>query len=234
MKESKNLTSHQLIQFDKEEAKDGYHLIGIDEAGRGPLCGPVVTAAVILPSIKGTSEELLKFINDSKKFAGKESLREQIYDRLLETGCFYAIDEGTIEEIDQYNIYQTTYISMKRAYDKVLQQIGDEKHKVLIDGKAIIKTIPFHVPQVGVVKGDSKSLCIAAASILAKVYRDRLMAKISKEFPQYNWQKNKGYPTKEHVEAIRTYGRCKYHRKSFKVKGLDADKVVKTYNSGYR
>lgn len=224
MRASRKSKSHELIAFDKEFRKEGCHLIGIDEAGRGPLCGPVVTAAVIIPDPNDDTVDLFQYINDSKKC--KESLREDIYDKILDCGCYYAIDEGSIEEIDTYNIYQTTYISMFRSYNKLIEQIGDANHKVLVDGKQIIKTIPFHISQTGIVKGDAKSFSIAAASILAKVYRDRLMRKMAEEFPEYNWIKNKGYPTKEHIEAIRKHGRCKYHRKTFKVKGLDQEKAM--------
>ena len=212
---------HQLRTFDKEIKKRGHVLIGIDEAGRGPLCGPVVAAAVKLPEFNGDPPEILNFLDDSKKFSGKEAKREELYEYIISSGAVYSIAEGSIEDIEEFNIFQTTYKTMFKAYQGVIDQLEASKHQVLVDGTKTIKYIDEKIPQVAVTKGDGKSASIAAASILAKVYRDRIMLQLAEQYPQYGWDKNKGYGTKHHVEAIRQYGRCKYHRPSFKVKGLD-------------
>jgi ribonuclease HII len=211
----------QLISFDNEHRLASHYLIGIDEAGRGPLCGPVVAAAVILPEFSEEILESLKYLNDSKKFSGKATRREELFDYLINKHCLYGVAEGSLEEIEAYNIYQTTYMTMNKAYHLVLDKLGNKKHKVLIDGTRTIKQIPKDIPQESIVKGDGKSAVIAAASIIAKVYRDRKMQQLAQEYPQYMWDKNKGYGTREHIEAIRKYGRCKYHRAGFKIKELD-------------
>jgi ribonuclease HII len=221
LKTSQEEKLQQLIAFDKEHQQKGCYLIGIDEAGRGPLCGPVVAAAVIIPGLDDNILESLKYLNDSKKFSGNITRREELYDYLTHSKCYYAVANGSLEEIEEHNIYQTTYLTMHKAYNDVVKQIKNKKHKVLVDGTRTIKHIPEEIPQEAVVKGDGKSACIAAASIIAKVYRDRIMRQLAKEFPEYKWEKNNGYGTKEHIEAIRLHGRCKYHRKSFKIKGLD-------------
>lgn len=221
MKTHPDLKLQHLIAFDNDLVAENHYLIGIDEAGRGPLCGPVVAAAAILIDFVDDNIEILKYLDDSKKFSGHESLREEIYDILTKSKCIYSIAEGSIEDIEQYNIYQTTYRTMYKAYQGVIETIGTKKHKVIVDGTKTIKDIPQNIDQQAIVKGDGKSASIAAASILAKVYRDRKMRQLAQEYPQYMWDKNKGYATKEHIEAIRKYGRCEYHRQSFKVKGLD-------------
>lgn len=213
---------HQLLTFDNNIRLKDHDIIGIDEAGRGPLCGPVVAAAVILPPFSDEMEETFKRLDDSKKFSGNEKLREELFDSLTHCGVIYSVAEGSVEEIEEHNIYQMTYKTMFKAYQGVMDQLKiKRKHMVLIDGTKTIQYIDEEIPQEAVVKGDGKSASIAAASILAKVHRDRIMRALGDEFPQYNWEKNKGYGTKEHVEAIRQFGRCVHHRKTFLVKGLD-------------
>ncbi|MEW5819057.1 MAG: ribonuclease HII [Cyanobacteriota bacterium] len=213
----------RLTTFDNEIREEGHLIIGIDEAGRGPLCGPVVAAAVIFPEFTRDVPQILTYLDDSKKFSGTGNIkkREEIFEYLTHCGCIYAIEEGSLEEIEEYNIYQTTYRIMFRAYKNVVKQLKKQKYMVLVDGTKNIKDIPEKVIQHAIPKGDGKSASIAAASILAKVYRDKIMYDLAKEFPEYKWDKNKGYGTKEHIEAIRQHGRCRYHRQSFKIKGLD-------------
>ncbi|MCH2225318.1 MAG: ribonuclease HII [Crocinitomicaceae bacterium] len=175
---------------------------GCDEAGRGCLAGPVVAAAVILP--KGFKNELL---NDSKKLtkARRNALRPIIEKEALAFGVSF-VDES---EIDEINILNASFTAMHRALD----QLSTRPESLLIDGNRFnpYNGIPHHC----IVKGDGKYLSIAAASILAKTYRDEYMEKIHNEFPYYDWNNNKGYPTKKHRLGILKHGDCKYHRKSF-------------------
>lgn len=175
---------------------------GCDEAGRGCLAGPVFAAAVVLPT--DFENELL---NDSKKLTEKQrySLRPVIEENAISWG----VGICTAQEIDEINILNASILAMHRAVD----QLSVRPQHLIIDGN---RFKPYQdVPYQCVVKGDGKYLSIAAASILAKTYRDDFMVKIDEEFPQYLWKKNKGYPTKEHREAILQYGACEYHRKSF-------------------
>ena len=179
------------------------YVCGVDEAGRGPLAGPVCAAAVILPldcNIEG--------INDSKKLSEKK--REALYDIIIDKALAYNIAYGTLEEIEEYNILEATYIAMNRAIDG----LKIKPDHALIDGNRVPKGIK--VPCDTVVKGDAKSFSIAAASILAKVTRDRLLLEYDSLYPEYNFKKHKGYGTKEHLEAIQKYGPCPIHRLSFK------------------
>ncbi len=178
------------------------YVCGVDEAGRGPLAGPVCAAAVILP--QGLQIEGL---NDSKKLSEKK--REALYDIIIEKAIAYNIAFGTLEEIEEYNILEATYIAMNRAIDG----LKIKPDHALIDGNRVPKGIK--VPCDTVVKGDAKSFSIAAASILAKVTRDRLLLEYDELYPEYNFKKHKGYGTKEHYEAINKYGVCKIHRLSF-------------------
>ena len=191
------------FSYENEAKKNGYkYICGVDEAGRGPLAGPVCAAAVILPEnceIEG--------LNDSKKISEKK--REALFDIIKEKAVSYSIAFGTLEEIEQYNILEATYIAMNRAIDG-LETAADF---AIIDGNRIPKGI--NVPCETVVKGDSKSCSIAAASILAKVTRDRLMLEYDQKFPQYFFAQHKGYGTKAHYEAIKQHGVCEIHRLSF-------------------
>jgi len=175
---------------------------GVDEAGRGPLAGPVTTAAVILP--RDFEHAVL---TDSKKLTPK--VRERLYEEL--TGneqILWASDQADEREIDRINILKATHASMARSVAK----LSEEPDMVLIDG---LEVPGFPFPQKGVVKGDSLSLSIAAASIIAKVERDRLMLKMAETYPGYGFEQHKGYPTKMHLERLQELGPCPIHRQSF-------------------
>lgn len=177
---------------------------GTDEAGRGCLSGPVVAAAVILP--KDFKHPLL---NDSKKLTEKqrELLRPVIEAQAVSYGVGIVDEKG----IDAINILQASI----KAMHKSIKKLAVQPDFIIVDGNKF-KSYK-EVPHATIVKGDGKYLSIAAASVLAKTYRDEIMKRLHKEFPHFNWQQNKGYPTKEHREAIRKFGSCKYHRKSFKL-----------------
>lgn len=191
------------FSYENAAYENGYKFVcGVDEAGRGPLAGPVCAAAVILPEnceIEG--------LNDSKKLSEKK--REMLFGIIKENAVAYSIAYGTLEEIEQYNILEATYIAMNRAIDGLSQKADF----ALIDGNRVPKGIK--IPSVTVIKGDSKSCSIAAASILAKVTRDRLMLEYDKKYPQYLFAQHKGYGTKAHYEAIKQHGVCEIHRLSF-------------------
>jgi len=176
---------------------------GCDEVGRGCLCGPVVAAAVILPE-----DYANEFINDSKKLS--KSNRENLVEEIKISALAWSIAEASVEEIDQINILHASIMAMNRAV-KGLKLIP---HHLLIDGNRF-KT-DLNIPFDCIVKGDGKFASIAAASILAKVYRDKMMAELAKEFPGYGWEKNVGYPTKIHREGIIKLGLTPLHRKSFR------------------
>ena len=189
--------------YELEAKSKGYKFVcGVDEAGRGPLAGPVCAAAVILPQ-----DCVIDGLNDSKKISEKK--RELLFDVILEKAISYNIAYGTLEEIEQYNILEATYIAMNRAIDG----LSIKADFALIDGNRVPKGIG--IPCETVVKGDSKSFSIAAASILAKVTRDRLMLEYDKKYPQYLFSAHKGYGTKAHYEAIKQHGVCEIHRLSF-------------------
>ncbi|MBQ3257207.1 MAG: ribonuclease HII [Oscillospiraceae bacterium] len=176
-------------------------LCGVDEAGRGPLAGPVCAAACILP--RGLEIEGL---NDSKKLTEKR--RDALYDVITEKAVAYGIAFATVEEIEELNILGATYLAMNRA----IGQLSVKPELALIDGN---RNAGIEVPSQTVVKGDSKCADIAAASILAKVTRDRYMLELDKEYPMYGFGKHKGYGTKDHYAAIREHGMCPAHRPSF-------------------
>lgn len=176
---------------------------GCDEVGRGCLCGPVVAAAVILPE-----DYANEFINDSKKLS--KSNRETLFEEIKDASLAWSIAEASVEEIDQINILQASFLAMNRAV-KSLKIIP---HHLLIDGNRF-KT-DLNIPFDCIVKGDGKFASIAAASILAKVYRDNLMTDFAKKYPGYGWEKNVGYPTRFHREGIIKLGLTPLHRKSFR------------------
>ena len=179
-------------------------VIGIDEVGRGALCGPVVSCALILNE-KIRQEKLFEEITDSKKLSEKKRVEISM---IIKRHSNFNMGVSNNVEIDQYNILNATSISIKRAYRK----FKDTKFKIKIDG---LETFKLNDRTSFQVKGDQKSITIAAASIIAKVYRDDLMIKLSSDYPQYGWLKNKGYGTKEHISAIHQFGISEYHRKSF-------------------
>ncbi len=191
-----------MADFSLEDKYEGI-VCGLDEVGRGPLSGPVVAACVIIPAKKRTLS-FVSEITDSKKISAKK--RNELYDYIV-THFPYAISEISPREIDDINILQASLKAMKEAHDK----LGNIDH-ALVDGN---KAPALSSNTITVVKGDSKSKTIAAASIIAKVHRDRVMLELSKKHPHYGWESNSGYPTKQHREAIETHGITPHHRKSF-------------------
>ncbi len=188
-------------------------IAGVDEAGRGPLAGPVCAAAVILP--KGL---VIEGINDSKKLTERQ--REKLFDVIKEKALAYCIAWGSVEEIESLNILQATMLTMQRA----IEGLSMTPDFVLVDGNRRPETT---VPCVPIVKGDAQSQSIAAASILAKVSRDRLMVELAKEYPLYAFEKHKGYGTPLHCDKLLTYGPCPIHRASFLTKILDPEQAAK-------
>ncbi len=190
------------FDFEKQFKIDGIEVIcGCDEAGRGPLAGPVVAAACVLPDgirIEG--------LDDSKKLTEKK--REKLFDEIRESAVAYCIARSSPEEIDKINILEASLLAMRRAIDG----LGIKPDLALIDGNI---DRGFQIPAKAVIGGDAVSQSIAAASVLAKVERDRLCLELDREYPQYNLKKHKGYPTKEHKLAIYEYGPSPVHRKSF-------------------
>ncbi|MBR2069698.1 MAG: ribonuclease HII [Candidatus Gastranaerophilales bacterium] len=199
-----------LFEFDKNEkiTSEVDFIIGTDEAGRGPASGGVWAGAVCF--FENTNEELFKELNDSKKLSPKK--REALYE-IIKENSFWAIKAVNVQKIEEINILQSALLAMNYAVKDVINQINSRNCITLVDGNKLIKNFAFK--QKFIIKGDSKSASIAAASILAKVSRDRYMDKIHEEFPQYDWKNNKGYLTKKHIEAIEKYGITKYHRPSF-------------------
>lgn len=190
-------------EIEKEYTEKGFRLIcGIDEAGRGPLAGPVCAAAVILPI--GTEIEGL---NDSKKLSEKK--REMLFPMIIENATAYGIGFASEQEIDEINILNATFLAMRRA----VEALGISPDLLLIDGNQKPKIGVGE--EVTVIKGDAKSVSVAAASVLAKVSRDRYMLEKSQEYPQYAFEKHKGYGTKLHYEKIAEYGVSPIHRKTF-------------------
>lgn len=190
-----------LFEYDSEIRKNFSVICGIDEAGRGPLAGDVYAAAVIFD--EGI---FIEGINDSKKLSEKK--RELIYDEIVSKARAYCVASATVEEIDGINILQATFLAMKRAYEG----LGTAADLTLIDGNRLPD---LNCEMRTVVKGDSLSASVAAASILAKVSRDRYMKKLAEKYPEYCFEKHKGYGTKLHCELILKYGPCPIHRKTF-------------------
>ena len=191
---------------------------GCDEAGRGPLAGSVFAAAVILDACLLEKEEhceWLSLLNDSKQLTDKQ--REYLRPMIEQYATAWAVVEVTAEEIDRINILNASIIGMQRALDKLLIT----PQHIIVDGNKWKPYIPegqvLEIPARTVVKGDGKYLSIAAASVLAKTYRDEYMLRLHEEYPQYHWDTNMGYPTKAHYEAIQQYGITPYHRKTFKL-----------------
>ena len=188
--------------FEKEAFAAGYAAVcGCDEAGRGPLAGPVVAAAVILPPFL-----VIDGLNDSKKLTEKK--REALFTEITEKALSYGIAEASAEEIDEINILNAAMLAMNRAVEK----LSVPADFALIDGNT---SRGFPIPTRTVVGGDGKSPSIAAASVLAKVTRDRMCLAMDRDYPQYGFAKHKGYPTKAHMDAVRTFGPCPLHRRSF-------------------
>jgi len=212
----------ELFEFDLGHQK---LVIGTDEAGRGPAAGGVFASAVCFTQTNEDLIEKLSILNDSKQLTKKK--RESLYDTILnETINSTVCVEVT--EIEKINILNASLKAMKLACEDVISKLLPNAEIItLIDGNKLIKNYTY--PQKYIVKGDSKSASIAAASILAKVTRDRYMEKLDKEFPCYGWSKNAGYLTKEHLNAIDTYGLCKYHRASFLRKHFEKKKQLSLF-----
>ncbi len=195
------------FDYENKLYEQGYTAVcGCDEAGRGPLCGSVVAAAVILP--RGF---IIEGLDDSKKLSEKK--REKLYDIIIENAIAYGIAEATPEEIDKYNILNASMLAMRRA----VEALSVKADFALIDGNC---SRGFLIPTETVVKGDSKSYSIAAASILAKVTRDRECIELDRLYPEYGIAKHKGYPTKDHMDAVRQFGPAPIYRRTF-LKFLD-------------
>lgn len=199
--------SKQLFEFDKHFNKT---VIGTDEAGRGPAAGGVYAAAVYFDKVTDGLIKDLEILNDSKKLSPKK--RDSIYD-IIKNNTINEIVCVEVDEIETINILNSSLKAMNLACTSVAERLENTDILTLVDGNKLIKNYTY--PQEFLIKGDSKSASIAAASILAKVTRDRYMEKLHEEFPMYNWKKNAGYLTAEHLNAIDKYGLCKYHRPSF-------------------
>jgi ribonuclease HII len=189
-------------EFDKKYlSKKIKYLAGVDEAGRGPLAGPVVASAVIFDR-----KTIITGVNDSKLLSEKQ--REDLYDKIISSAISYSVSIVEHEVIDEVNILNATMLAMKQAVD----DLKIKPDLILVDGN---RKFQSDIPVIKIIKGDSKSFSIAAASILAKVTRDRLMKNLAVQYPVYQWQQNKGYPTKQHREIIKKLGPSPLHRKSF-------------------
>lgn len=198
----------KLYDSERELKRRGYTLVaGVDEAGRGPLAGPVVAAAVIL-----ALDTQIIDLKDSKKISEKK--REKVYEDIKKNAVAYAYDVVDVDYIDNYNILNSTLMAMKNAVGK----LAVKPEYILVDALRIPGT---DIPQEPIIHGDGICACIAAASVVAKVERDRIMREYDLTYPEYGFFKNKGYGTKEHINSIKKFGFCPIHRKSFSVKGLD-------------
>lgn len=191
--------AEELMAFDYPYKKNGSVVAGMDEVGRGPLAGNVVTACVVMPD-----EPVIPWIDDSKKLS--ESRREKLYDEIMKHALYVGIGEVTPGEIDEINILQATRKAMRAAASAVPADI------FLIDA---VTDLGLNGQEIPVIKGDASSYSIAAASIIAKVFRDRQMIKLDTLYPEYGFARNKGYGTREHIEALKKYGPCPLHRRSF-------------------
>ena len=192
--------TESMMVFEHKFADRG-NLCGIDEVGRGPLSGPVVAAAVILPK-----DHRILYLNDSKKLSEKK--REELYDVIMREAVAVGIGMAPPSKIDEINILQATYVAMREAISRL-----SVKPDLLLNDAVTIPEVP--VPQLAIIGGDRKSVSIAAASIVAKVTRDRMMVEYEDMFPGYKFAKNKGYGTAEHIAALKELGPCPIHRKSF-------------------
>lgn len=197
-----------MLDFEKDLTQS--LIAGIDEAGRGPLAGPLVCACVIMPK-----DKIIDGVDDSKKLSAKK--REILYDKIIQTAIDYAIVEIDEKTIDHINILNATKLGMKTC----LEKLKTTPEIVLIDAVKI----ETDLPQKNIIHGDGLSYNIAAASILAKVYRDRIMQKLSEQYPQYHFEQHKGYGTKIHIECLKRFGPCPHHRKTFIKNFINLDKL---------
>ena len=203
MKEKEEQRLIALKEHEEELRKKGFkYICGIDEAGRGPLAGPVVVASVIMPL-----DSMIEGVNDSKKVSEKK--REKLYDLILEEAISYGVGIVGQDEIDDINILNAT----KKGLTMSLQELTQKPDIIIVDALNHIDTLG--IPYESIIKGDAKCYSIAAASIIAKVTRDRIMREWDKVYPEYGFSKHKGYGTASHIAAIREYGPCQLHRKTF-------------------
>ena len=198
--EAEKKRMYGMFSYEREHA-DCAFICGIDEVGRGPFAGPVVAGAVILPK-----DCDLLYLNDSKKLSEKK--REELYDQIMEKALSVGLGFVDNERIDEINILNATYEAMRQAISKL-----SHKPDILLNDAVTIPGVD--IPQVPIIKGDAKSATIAAASIIAKVTRDRLMVEMDEKYPGYEFSKNKGYGTAAHIEGLKKYGPCEIHRRSF-------------------
>lgn len=204
-KEEERLTN--LKKYEENLYNEGLkYICGIDEAGRGPLAGPVVIGAVVMPR-----ESKLEFMNDSKKVTAKR--RDILYDEIVSSAIAYGVGIISQEEIDEINILNATKKGLHVALGQVIEKLNTKPDIVLVDALREIDT--YGVTYESIIKGDATCYSISAASIIAKVTRDRIMEEWDKIYPMYGFSKHKGYGTKAHIEAIKQYGPCPLHRKSF-------------------
>ena len=203
MKEKEELRLKELKRQEDELRNRGFNMIcGIDEAGRGPLAGPVVVASVIMPA-----DSMIEGVNDSKKVSEKK--REKLYDQILEEAISYGVGIVGQDEIDEINILNAT----KKGLTMSLKELTVKPDLIIVDALTHIDTMG--IPYESIIKGDAKCYSISVASIIAKVTRDRIMREWDKVYPEYGFEKHKGYGTSAHIEAIKKYGLCPIHRKSF-------------------
>ena len=203
MKEKEQERLEKLKEIEKDLNLKGFNKIcGIDEAGRGPLAGPVVVAAVVMPQ-----DSMLEGVNDSKKVSEKK--REKLYDEIISNAISYGVAIIDQKEIDDINNLNAT----KKGLTEALMQLSEKPDIILVDAQTGIDTLG--IPYQSIIKGDAKSYSIAAASIIAKVTRDRIMRQWDELYPEYGFEKHKGYGTKAHIEVIKSKGICPIHRKSF-------------------
>ncbi|MBQ8151801.1 MAG: ribonuclease HII [Firmicutes bacterium] len=196
----------EMMEREQELRRQGCtHVAGVDEVGRGPLAGPVVAAAVVLPE----DFDVLG-VDDSKKLSEKK--REELFDLISAKAVGVGIGMASEKEIDEVNILQATKLAMRRALAELGENMGEEPDYVLFDAMKIEEVT---IPQESIIKGDAKCTCIAAASIIAKVTRDRMMVEYASAYPGYAFEKNKGYGTREHYSGLREFGACSIHRKTF-------------------
>ena len=216
------MNSRKLFEFDETQLDSGnLQVIGTDEAGRGPGAGDVFSAAVYFPNIDNDLINSLKDLNDSKKLS--EKVREELYD-IITSNSIWSVHQGSVAQIEKTNILTVSLWTMKLSCEEVIKKADLKNPFVLVDGNKLIRQ--FSYKQKWVKKGDSLSASIAAASIIAKVTRDRYMYELDKEFPQYDWKNNKGYLTESHLNAVDKYGLTKYHRKKFFEKHFNTEKQI--------
>lgn len=207
MTEKESIRLDNLKRFEKNLYDEGNkYICGIDEAGRGPLAGPVVVGAVVMKP-----DSKLEWVNDSKKVTEKR--REILYDRILEESLAWGVGIVSWDEIDDLNILNATKKGLTKALKQVVEKLKTKPDIVLVDALREIDTLG--IPYQSIIKGDATCYSIACSSIIAKVTRDRIMREYDEAFPEYGFAKHKGYGTKEHIEAIKKYGPCLIHRKSF-------------------